>query len=235
MLHRDLRTLLTALFGAAVASTFSWHSIRIGLACSLHAADCPDAVIQLICRWASPDSLKVYRQMGIEKNNYWVGRAQSAVFDATRVNNLPALDSSDYLIEQSLAFGESSSDHGSSLPSGPATAPASVVAPTPTRSVLSYTVPGGNVQAHPSDSVGLVGLQVMVPSSFWQRRDVATHEPARIACTVAAECVREFRHTDGSRAHTYLLLWGSQYFPIKRDALVRVVLTSAQRAALDLA
>ena len=48
MLHGDLRSLLDALFGRAFSLAFSWHSVRIGLACALHAADCPDAVIQLI-------------------------------------------------------------------------------------------------------------------------------------------------------------------------------------------
>ena len=80
MLHNDLRALLTALYGKKYASAFSWHSIRIGLACALCAADAPDAVIQLICRWASPDSLKVYRQMGIEKNIFWVSKAHSVTF-----------------------------------------------------------------------------------------------------------------------------------------------------------
>jgi hypothetical protein len=47
-----------------VASTLSWHSVRISLACALHAVNCPDATIQLICRWASPDSLELYRLIG---------------------------------------------------------------------------------------------------------------------------------------------------------------------------
>mmetsp|Transcript_25601 Transcript_25601/g.51389 ORF Transcript_25601/g.51389 Transcript_25601/m.51389 type:complete len:138 (-) Transcript_25601:591-1004(-) len=104
MLHHDLRVLLAALFSVSFASAFSWHSIRIGLACALHAADCPDAVIQLICRWTCPESLHVYRQMGIDKNIYWVTRAHSVTFDATRVNNLPALDRNDAMVEQARAF-----------------------------------------------------------------------------------------------------------------------------------
>lgn len=226
MLSRDLRVLLTALFGPKVAATFSWHAIRIGLACALCAADCPDAIIQLICRWASPDSLHVYRQMGIEKNLYWVGRAQTVTFDATRVNNLPALDSASCMSDQAAVFGST----------GAALTPEEVAgAATPVRSVRSYVIPGGSVQAHPSDSEGLVGLDVTVPRSFWQRSDIGADEPARIPCTIAAECAREFLHADGTRTRTYLLAWRSQYFPIKRDALIRVVLTSAQRVSLDLA
>ena len=47
-LHRELRLVLTALFGESIASTLSWHAIRIGLACALASANCPDAYIQLI-------------------------------------------------------------------------------------------------------------------------------------------------------------------------------------------
>ena len=93
VLHAELRKLLAALFGERAATAFSWHSISIGLACALHAANCTDAVIQLICRWANPASLRVYRQLGLEKHVYWTERAQQVTFDATRVNNLPVLDS----------------------------------------------------------------------------------------------------------------------------------------------
>lgn len=218
MLHSDLRALLSAVFGKAFSQAFSWHSIRIGLACALHAADAPDAVIQLICRWASPESLRVYRQMGIEKNTFWVGKAQSVTFDATRVNNLPALDRNEHMQEQMRAF-----DSDPVTPS-----------PAPVRIVRTYIIPNGTVQAHPSDTEGLVGLLVRVPRSFWNSSDVAPHEPARIPCTVAAECARLFRHPDGSRTRTYLLACNSQYFPIKRDSLIRHCLTSEQRDVLGL-
>lgn len=110
----------------------------------------------------------------------------------------------------------------------------STVRVAPVRSLRVYVIPGGTVQAHPSDVEGLVGLQVTVPRSFWQRQDHALNEPARIPCTVVAECAREFRHSDGTRARTYLLSWGSQFFPIKRESLISAVLTAAQRASLGL-
>ena len=85
---------LRALFGEAVARTLSWHSIRIGLACALHAAGCPDSVIQLICRWASVESLKEYRRVSNTSNIYWTDRAAVARFDASQAANIPALDGS---------------------------------------------------------------------------------------------------------------------------------------------
>jgi hypothetical protein len=230
MLHNDLRALLTALYGKKYASAFSWHSIRIGLACALCAADAPDAVIQLICRWASPDSLKVYRQMGIEKNIFWVSKAHSVTFDATRVNNIPALDRMSEMQEQVAAFAESGDS-----PLAGAAASRSPASRTPIlRPVHSFTIPGGTVQAHSSDTEGLVGLSVLVPRSYWAASDRASNEPTRIPCVVVAECAREFRHPDGTRSRTYLLEWRSQYFPIKRESLLRACLTAAQRASMNL-
>ena len=228
MLHNDLRALLTALYGKKYASAFSWHSIRIGLACALCAADAPDAVIQLICRWASPDSLKVYRQMGIEKNIFWVSKAHSVTFDATRVNNIPALDRMSEMQEQSAAFAEG----GGSPLADWATSPSPVPRTPLLRPTRSFTIPGGTVQAHSSDAEGLVGLSVLVPRSYWTASDVGASEPARIPCVVAAECAREFCHPDGTRSRTYLLEWRSQYFPIKRESLLRACLTASQRASL---
>jgi len=76
ILNRRLHQFLHAVFGRGIADTLSWHSIRIGLACALHAAACPDATIQLICRWASPESLKLYRVFcvrGFEHTNFIFG------------------------------------------------------------------------------------------------------------------------------------------------------------------
>jgi hypothetical protein len=93
-LNRRLHQLLEGLFGAAVASTLSRPSIRIGLACALHAAGCSDATIQLICRWASPESLKLYRLVGTSTHIMWCDRASAASFDAVRATSIPALDNS---------------------------------------------------------------------------------------------------------------------------------------------
>jgi hypothetical protein len=94
ILNCRLHQLLHGIFGEAVASTLSWHSIRIGLACALHAVNCPDTTIQLICRWASPDSLKLYRLIGSSSHISWCDRAATASFDAVRVTSIPSLDNS---------------------------------------------------------------------------------------------------------------------------------------------
>jgi hypothetical protein len=94
LLNRRLLQLVHAIFGPGVADTISWHSIRIGLACALHAAGCPDPAIQLICRWASPESLKLYRLLGTSSHIAWCDRAAAASFDAIQVTNIPRLDNS---------------------------------------------------------------------------------------------------------------------------------------------
>ena len=216
VLHRELRQVTSALFGTSVASTLTWHSFRIGLACALHAADCPDGVIQLICRWACPESLHVYAQMGVEKNVYWTEKARRTTFDATRVNNLPALDNDEVVAD------------------GMQLDPDSPPRPTQPRLAASFIIPGGHVQAHRSDSTGLIGITAAVPRSFWSEADLQGYTAATFPCVVAAECAREFRHTDGERAHTYLIEHHGQFFPIKRADLIFKCLTRAQRATLQL-
>lgn len=61
-LNRLLKAALTFCFGAKVASLFTWHSHRSGLATALHAAKVDDGMVRLICRWMCPaESLHVYR------------------------------------------------------------------------------------------------------------------------------------------------------------------------------
>ena len=93
--------------------------------------------------------------MGVDKNIYWTERAQHVTFDATRVNNLPALDSDAAMLDNITAFDPP--------------APAAQLAQPPTK---IFNVPGGQVQAQQSDQIGLVGLTVAVPRSFWQPADL---------------------------------------------------------------
>ena len=219
ILHRELRQVFSALFGDRVASTLTWHSFRIGLACALQAADCPDNIIQLICRWTCPESLHVYSQMGVSKNVYWTERAQHVTFDATRVNNLPALD-------QYWVMADINQDMMAGVQATP-------VRHTQTPVPVSFIIPGGNVRVHRSDSLGLVGLTVSVPRTFWQASDLHGHSQALFKCSVVAECDREFLHPDGTRARTYLIEHQGQYFPIKREDLIAKCLTRAQRESLS--
>jgi hypothetical protein len=155
--------------------------------------------------------------MGIDKNVYWTERAQHVTFDATRVNNLPALDADAAMFDNILAFDPPSADPQ------PAQQPVTV-----------YNIPGGQVQAHQSDSMGLVGLTVAVPRSFWQAHDLHNSTASSFKCLIVAACVREFLHSDGTRACTYIIQHQGQFFPIKRASLISACLTRSQRVALQL-
>jgi hypothetical protein len=88
-----LHSALVRLYGEKVASCYSWHSLRSGLATALKAAGCADDVIQMICRWANPDSLKVYARHGTSLHINWVDRAEKAVVDAIQASSVPKVGS----------------------------------------------------------------------------------------------------------------------------------------------
>ena len=58
-----LHSSLSTLYGPKVASMYTWHFYRAGLATALHAAGISDEVIMLICHWKSPESLNSYRRL----------------------------------------------------------------------------------------------------------------------------------------------------------------------------
>ena len=121
VLNDWLQRLLTALVGSGVAGTISWHSFRIELACRLRAADCPDSTIQLICRWACPESVQTYAQIGIQQNVEWLRKAALVEHDAVRTNNLPQLDNSKYfadfdVTDRARPQHEAADDEDSHLP-----------------------------------------------------------------------------------------------------------------------
>ena len=87
-LHNLLKLVLTHLYGAAVAALYTWHSFRSGLATALHAANVPDAMIMLICRWMCPESLHVYRRMGTREHERLINEASAMNVDAIQSANV---------------------------------------------------------------------------------------------------------------------------------------------------
>ena len=90
-----LHSALVRLYGEQVASCYSWHSLRSGLATALKAAGCSDDVIQMICRWANPASLKIYALHGTSLHINWVDKAEKAVIDAVRGSSIPKVCNSE--------------------------------------------------------------------------------------------------------------------------------------------
>ena len=77
---------------ACERTKFSWHSFRIGLACSLLAKNAQPELIQAMCRWKSPSSLAIYARLNPETYSAWVLNAQTAVLTSIASRNLPPLD-----------------------------------------------------------------------------------------------------------------------------------------------
>jgi len=69
------------------AVRFSFHSFRIGFACTLLAAGCDGFTIQALCRWKSPESLKVYARLNPDD------------YESTTTRNLPTIDADPFVAQ----------------------------------------------------------------------------------------------------------------------------------------
>ena len=74
------------------AGRYSPHSFRIYLACALKSAGKSDAEIQMLCRWQSLDSLRLYARMDARQYSELIQAAQAADSTAISVSSLPVLD-----------------------------------------------------------------------------------------------------------------------------------------------
>jgi len=72
------------------ATRFSIHSFRIGFACTLLAAGCDGFTIQALCRWKSPESLKVYARLNPDDYAGWITKAYGRRAESTTTRNLSA-------------------------------------------------------------------------------------------------------------------------------------------------
>ena len=80
--------------GDAVGSLRSFHSARIFAACCHKAHNESDAMIQALCRWRSPESLRIYARINPRDYAARVRRMSSTTVDSTLAANLPVLDDS---------------------------------------------------------------------------------------------------------------------------------------------
>lgn len=87
-LHQLLRSVLAHLYDARIASVYSFHSFRSGLATALHAAGVEDSMIMLICRWLCPESLHVYRRMGTAEHERMIAKASRVTVDTIQSTNV---------------------------------------------------------------------------------------------------------------------------------------------------
>jgi hypothetical protein len=156
-----LHQVLAHLLGERAASALSWHSVRIGLACALRAVGCPPDVIQLICRWACEESLRLYARLDVNTNVEWTDKAQHATFDAYQVANLPELDHGDQYaeyVDQLEEGGERREDVMRAGGRSPQKRSRATASSTATPAVAAE--PESEPESEPEDLV-------MVPRSVW--------------------------------------------------------------------
>ena len=89
--------------GPGCAPSYSWHSARIGLACSLLASGASSAQIQALCRWQTEDSLRVYARLNPEKYASLLRDAARADVTSVTTASLPTL-SSELLLRELLGL-----------------------------------------------------------------------------------------------------------------------------------
>ena len=161
-LHRTL----AGLYDDATASVHSWHSLRIGLACALAAARVPDAHIQLICRWASEESLKTYRRLGVSQNVAYTDAAERAVVDTMQSGNIPIISGSHaFAMLQEEAVGATTAPR---IPAARPTPPAAVARAPPAHAEVTPAEVGAPAARPPRLVQGLcVGRRVCVPRRCW--------------------------------------------------------------------
>ena len=94
----------------AAAGNYSFHSFRIGFACTLLAAGCDVYTIQALARWRSPESIRIYARMNAEVYASWVTRALQQRATSTSTANLPVIDQHEALARLRAEAGDVDAD-----------------------------------------------------------------------------------------------------------------------------
>ena len=188
-LHSMLRSALAHLYGESVASLYSFHSFRSGLATALHAAGVSDAMIQLICRWMCPESLHVYRRMGVAEHEASVRKASRCHVDCVQSVNVPTVvgDQHMALLNSELGQARASTEQQSyefalhaaagttaaskrqrHAPAGPSAAP-HLEPPTRARRSPGAVDPPADVRValEPLDGAPSPGTELALPRAMW--------------------------------------------------------------------
>jgi hypothetical protein len=166
--HAVLDTLLDHMlvfcFGLAAKSRYSWHSMRIGLATALKAAGVDDAIIQMICRWTNPESLRAYARHGRSLHINCVDMAEHAVIDAVQSANVPKVCNTEGNAALNLAFAPTISARAQAILDAADDAILTPAQPhaTPTRAAT----PPPPADLRPLDATS-VGRRVLIPARAW--------------------------------------------------------------------
>ena len=152
-------------FSTAVASIYTFHSYRSGLATALFAANVPDGVIMLMCRWMCPESLHVYRRMTAAKHDEYLRRIPSVDVSGVQSVNVPRTSGDAGFAELSAAFASTALEQQVVGEYGAAqTGRSHQAAPAPRQPAASQVSLGPG--AAPSATDG-IGCPVLVPRALW--------------------------------------------------------------------
>lgn len=156
VLDRLLDHMLTLCFGAKIASCYSWHSLRIGLATALKAANVDNDIIQMICRWTNPESLRAYARHGQSLHISCVDQAERAVIDAIQAANVPIVCNTEGAVAMHLEYAQPVSPRVRAVLD--AADDDATVNPAAARVAADTT---------PLRSAGCIGRRVLVPAHVW--------------------------------------------------------------------
>ena len=73
---------------------YSWHSFRRALATALRRNNVSDSIIQAVCRWKSPQSLRIYAEIDMEQHCELVSSSLQVSFPIVHGNH-PRIDEDD--------------------------------------------------------------------------------------------------------------------------------------------
>ena len=165
VMDRLLDQMLIHCFGAGAARCYSWHSLRIGLATALKAAKCSDDVIQMICRWTNPDSLRAYARHGQSLHINWVDQAEKAIIDTVQSANVPRVCSTEGNSALHIAYG------------GAISARAQAVLDAADDAEVAVGCAADDVpDSSPLDAAACVGRRVLIPQAIWPDYACAEHD-----------------------------------------------------------
>ena len=146
--------MLVRCFGEAAAKCYSWHSLRIGLATALKAANVDDSIIQMICRWMNPESLRAYARHGQTLHINSVDQAEKAIINTMQMANVPKVCNTEGVAAINLTFG------------GAISARAQAVLDAADDAEANSGVAVAEEDLSPLTD-GCLGRRVLVPNSVW--------------------------------------------------------------------
>jgi hypothetical protein len=161
--------MLTLCFGLAAKRRYSWHSMRVGLATALKAANVDDSVIQMICRWTNPESLRAYARHGQSLHINCVDQAEHAIIDTIQSANVPKVCNTEGNAALHLAFAPTISARAQAVLDA---ADAIVLDAAPATPALASPPP----DLTPLTSLNACGRRVLVPARVWPSYPCDEHD-----------------------------------------------------------